>query len=77
MHRAHHLHKVVAKSYNVKRTILKFSRPRGRNSKTFSVFVELHGETFNHFLLTKFKAKKQNSNDPHKKVKSEPEMCFF
>ena len=26
------------------------------------------------FLFTKFKAKKQNSNDPHKKIKSKSEM---
>ena len=26
------------------------------------------------FLFTKFKEKKQNPNDPHKEVKSEPEM---
>ena len=31
----------------------------------------------NWFILTEFKAKKQNPNDPHKEVKSEQEMWFF
>ena len=29
------------------------------------------------FLFAKFKANKQTPNDPHKEVKSEPEMWFF
>ena len=29
------------------------------------------------FLFTKFKAKKQNNNDPHKKVKSKQEPSSF
>ena len=29
------------------------------------------------FLFIKFEAKKQNPNEPHKDVKSDPEMWFF
>ena len=74
MHRAWHLHGVVVKLERGK-TFLEFSRLRGRNKQKLSQylvsFIEKHLIVF---LFTKFKAKKQNPNDPHKEVKSEPEM---
>ena len=75
MHRALHLHVVVAKIKNVKRPFLEFSRLYKVVTAKLSQFLfSLMKKNLIIFLFTEFKAKKQNSNDPHKKVKNKPEM---
>ena len=58
------------------KTVLELSRLRGRNKQKLSQylfsFIEKHLIVF---LFTKFKSRKQNPNDLHKEVKSEP--IFF
>ena len=49
-----------------------FSIRTSRPANNIYIFMKKHL-----ILFTKFKGKKQNPNDLHKKVKSEPEMWFF
>ena len=55
---------------------LELSRLRGRNKqKLFQYLFSFMAKHLIVLLFTKFKAaKKPNPNDPHKEVKSEPEM---
>ena len=58
MHRARHLHGVVAQITMRKDLFWSSQDRKDVTTDTFSVLVYLHEETFNRLLLTKFKAEK-------------------
>ena len=73
MHRAEHLHGVVAKITTWKDLFQSCREYEDVTAKTISVFVQLHGGTFNRFFYSQ-SLKQNNSNNLHKEVKSKPEM---
>ena len=75
MHQAEYLYRVIAKTtLDVKRPFLELSGLRGRNRKNFLSIYLASWRNIKSFFYSQSLKQITNPNDPHKEVKSKPEM---